>query len=83
MAIPKRNRRGWWKVRDAHGEIKVRPWSNGIWWTPLKGGWISAPPGYVKLKFLCGMEPHTSDMDPIDEMKRAEGMLGKRSALRR
>jgi hypothetical protein len=72
-----RNRRGWWQVRDAHGEIKVRAWGHGIWWTPLIGGWISSPPGYEKLQFICGMEPPDSEMDPVDERKRAEQRLAE------
>lgn len=65
-------------MRDAHGEIKVRAWGYGIWWTPLIGGWISSPPGYEKLQFICGMEPPTSDMDPIAEHDRAVDRASQR-----
>lgn len=64
-----RMRKGWWQIRDASGDIKVRAW-NGIWWTPLVDGWISSPAGYEPIKWLCKVEPKTSKLTPKEEWER-------------
>jgi hypothetical protein len=40
---------GWyecWAIDDRwNGEMAYRAFGNGLWWTPLKDGWLSAPDG--------------------------------------
>lgn len=36
--------KGWYAVRRADGSLCIRAWGNGLWWIPLKDGWLSGLP---------------------------------------
>ena len=51
-AISAPNEAGWyecWATDDRWGgKMTYRAWNNGVWWTPLRDGWISAPRGIYR-----------------------------------
>ena len=78
-------KKGWYEVRridDSAHKTMVRAWGNDQWWTPLPDGWLSGPNDLGEGKLaplyewrdgpICGMEPSSSNLTPIEEMERAK-----------
>lgn len=38
---------GWFAIKREDGSLCLRAWGAGVWWIPLKDGWLSGlPPGF-------------------------------------
>jgi len=62
-------RKGWYecKARDNRwdGKTMWRAWGNGLWWIPLKNGWLSSNLGTYKWR--GPRKPLASSGDPHEE----------------
>lgn len=62
-------RKGWYecKSRDGRwgGRTEWRAWGNGLWWIPLKGGWLSSPLGLYQWR--GPRKPLKKSGDPHEE----------------
>jgi len=47
--------RGWYAIKRADDSLCIRGWSDGMWWIPLKDGWMSGLP--AGFQWLGPLEP--------------------------
>jgi hypothetical protein len=65
--------RGWYEVVAVdgrfEGERRYRAWGNGMWWIPLKDGWLSSPPNLYRWRGPVAdvMGPAPDGTNPVTE----------------
>lgn len=66
--------RGWYEIERADGSRCVRAYNNGVWWIPLKDGWLAGlPSGFHWREPVApmGEDVHRSPFEESEEVARA------------